>query len=92
MSPGRDLDLRLSAQLFDKVANMRLVNQPASPGVFANQVRDFGVVREFFTSSTVTAICDLPFVLIFLGVIWFIGGSVALVVLAGVILTFCPVF
>ncbi|WP_417263015.1 type I secretion system permease/ATPase [Celeribacter sp.] len=87
---GRDLDLRLSAQLFDKVANMRLVNQPASPGVFANQVRDFGVVREFFTSSTVTAICDLPFVLIFLGVIWFIGGSVALVVLAGVILTVLP--
>lgn len=87
---GRDLDLRLSAQLFDKVANMRLVNQPASPGVFANQVRDFAVVREFFTSSTVTAICDLPFVLIFLGVIWFIGGSVALVVLSGVILTVLP--
>ncbi|WP_306154598.1 type I secretion system permease/ATPase [Roseovarius sp. MMSF_3281] len=87
---GRDLDLRLSAQLFDKVANMRLANQPASTGVFANQVRDFSVVREFFTSSTVTAICDLPFVLIFLGVIWFIGGPIALVVLAGVVLTVLP--
>ena len=87
---GRDLDLRLSAQLFDKVANMRLANQPASTGVFANQVRDFAVVREFFTSSTVTAICDLPFVLIFLGVIWFIGGNVALVVLAGVVLSVLP--
>ncbi len=87
---GRDLDLQLSAQLFDKVANMRLVNQPASTGVFANQVRDFGTVREFFTSNTVTAICDLPFVVIFLGVIWFIGGPVALVVLAGVILTILP--
>ncbi|MFN3207458.1 MAG: type I secretion system permease/ATPase [Roseovarius sp.] len=87
---GRDLDLRLSAQLFDKVANMRLINQPASTGVFANQVRDFGTVREFFTSNTVTAICDLPFVIIFLGVIWFIGGPIALVVLAGVILTVLP--
>lgn len=87
---GRDLDLRLSAQLFDKVTNMRLKNQPASTGVFANQVRDFATVREFFTSSTVTAICDLPFVLIFMGVIWFIGGSLAMVVLSGVVLTVLP--
>lgn len=87
---GRDLDLRLSAQLFDKVANMRLVNQPSSTGVFANQVRDFGTVREFFTSNTVTAICDLPFVFIFIGVIWFIGGPIALVVIAGVVLTILP--
>ncbi len=87
---GRDLDLRLSAQLFDKVANMRLAHQPASTGVFANQVRDFGTVREFFTSSTVTALCDLPFVLVFIGVIWFIGGPVALVVAAGVALSVLP--
>lgn len=87
---GRDLDLRLSAQLFDKVANMRLKHQPASTGVFANQVRDFATVREFFTSGTVTAICDLPFVLIFVAVIWFIGGPVALVVLAGVVATILP--
>ncbi|MHA3980606.1 type I secretion system permease/ATPase [Halovulum sp. GXIMD14794] len=87
---GRDLDLRLSAQLFDKVTNMRLEHQPASTGVFANQVRDFATVREFFTSGTVTAICDLPFVLIFLGVIWMIGGPIAAVVLAGVVLTVLP--
>ena len=87
---GGDLDLRLSSQLFDKVANMRLASQPASTGVFANQVRDFATVREFFTSGTVTAICDLPFVLIFLTVIWSIGGSIALVVLAGVVLTVLP--
>ncbi|WP_343504891.1 type I secretion system permease/ATPase [Alloyangia pacifica] len=87
---GRDLDLRLSAQLFDKVANMRLAHQPASTGVFANQVRDFATVREFFTSSTVTALCDIPFVLIFVAVIWFIGGPIALVTLAGVAMTVVP--
>ncbi len=87
---GRDLDLRLSAQLFDKVANMRLAHQPASTGVFANQVRDFGTVREFFTSGTVTALCDLPFVFVFIGVIWFIGGPVAFVVAAGVLLSVLP--
>ena len=87
---GRDLDLRLSAQLFAKVAHMRLAHQPASTGVMANQVRDFATVREFFTSGTVTAICDLPFVAIFIGVIWFIGGPVAWVVVAGVVLTVMP--
>ncbi|QDY70570.1 type I secretion system permease/ATPase [Qingshengfaniella alkalisoli] len=87
---GRDLDLRLSAQLFDKVTNMKLAQQPASTGVFANQVRDFGTVREFFTSGTITAICDLPFVLIFVGVIWLIGGPIAFVTLAGVLLTILP--
>jgi ATP-binding cassette subfamily C protein LapB len=87
---GGDLDLRLSSQLFDKVTNMRLSAQPASTGVFANQVRDFATVREFFTSGTVTAICDVPFVLIFVAVIWSIGGPIALVVLAGVILTVLP--
>ncbi|WP_226781131.1 type I secretion system permease/ATPase [Oceaniglobus trochenteri] len=87
---GRDLDLKLSAQLFDKVANMRLAHQPKSTGVFANQVRDFAMVREFFTSGTVTALCDIPFVLIFIAVIWWIGGLVALVAVVGVILTILP--
>ena len=87
---GRDLDLQLSARLFNKVANMRLAHQPASTGVFANQVRDFATVREFFTSGTVTALCDIPFVLIFIAVIWSIGGPIALVTMAGVVLTVVP--
>lgn len=87
---GRDLDLQLSSQLFDKVANMRLAHKPASTGVFANQVREFATVREFFTSGTVTALCDIPFVAIFLLVIWFIGGPVAIVTLLGVIMTIVP--
>lgn len=87
---GRDLDLRLSSQLFERVANLRLAQQPKSTGVFANQVREFASVREFFTSGTVTALCDIPFVLIFIAVLWFIGGWLAVVALAGVVLTILP--
>ncbi|MCQ0972253.1 type I secretion system permease/ATPase [Paracoccus sp. TK19116] len=87
---GRDLDLRLSAQLFDKVSNLRLAHQPKSTGVFANQVREFATVREFFTSGTVAAVCDIPFVILFLGVLAFLGGPLALVTLAAVILTIVP--
>ncbi|MFN3526012.1 MAG: type I secretion system permease/ATPase, partial [Paracoccus sp. (in: a-proteobacteria)] len=88
---GRDLDLRLSAQLFDRIANLRLAHQPKSTGAFASQVREFATVREFFTSGTVTALCDIPFVIIFIGVLAFLGGPMmALVTLAAAILTVMP--
>ncbi|MFC5737751.1 type I secretion system permease/ATPase [Sinirhodobacter huangdaonensis] len=87
---GRDLDLRLSSQLFEQVTNLHLSQQPKSTGVFANQVRDFAVVREFFTSSTVAALSDLPFTLIFISIIAFIGGPVALVTLCGSIAIVLP--
>lgn len=87
---GRDIDLALSSQLFERVANLRLSAQPKSTGAFANQVRDFSTVREFFTSSTVSAICDIPFVLIFIGIIAYIGGPVAFVVIFGALLMICP--
>lgn len=87
---GRDLDLQLSARLFEHVVNLRLSHQPRSTGAFANQVRDFSTVREFFTSGTAGAICDIPFVLIFIGILAFIGGPVALVVLFGGALMIAP--
>lgn len=87
---GRDLDLRLSQQLFHKVVNLRLSHQPKSAGVFASQVRDFSSVREFFTSSTAGTLCDLPFVLVFIGVLGYIGGPVAIVVAIGAVLMILP--
>ncbi|WP_442772941.1 type I secretion system permease/ATPase [Paenirhodobacter enshiensis] len=87
---GRDLDLRLSSQLFEHVTNLHLSQQPRSTGVFANQVRDFAVVREFFTSSTVAALSDLPFTLIFIAIIAFIGGPVALVTLVASVAIVLP--
>lgn len=87
---GRDLDLRLSSQLFDQVANLRLAHQPKSTGVFANQVRDFATVREFFTSSTVTAICDIPFTILFICVMAYLGGWVAMVTAVAAVMTIVP--
>lgn len=87
---GRDLDLKLSTQLFERVSNLRLAHQPKSTGVFANQVRDFATVREFFTSGTVTALCDIPFVVIFIGVLAYLGGALAIVPIVAVVLTIAP--
>ncbi|WP_029622247.1 hypothetical protein [Ruegeria conchae] len=42
-------------------------------------LRDFEVVRDFFTSASLVALVDLPFLFVFIGVIWAIGGTLALV-------------
>jgi ATP-binding cassette subfamily C protein LapB len=87
---GRELDLMLSERLFERVVHMRLANQPISIGAFANQVRDFASVREFFTSGTLASLCDLPFVVVILVLIGFIGSWIVVVVLAAVVLTALP--
>lgn len=87
---GKKLDLELSSKLFNQLLNMRLQNKPGSVGAFSNQIREFESVREFMTSSTVSAISDLPFVLMFLLVIYFIGGDLALVPALGMVLILIP--
>ena len=48
---------------------MRHASRPASGSVLANTVRDFEAVREFFATSTLTVLGDLPFMFPYLGVI-----------------------
>lgn len=71
---GRRADLALSSALFARVMDLRL-DQPRQPvGTLANNLREFESLREFFTSATLVSIIDLPFILLFLGAIFWIGG------------------
>ncbi|MCT9000026.1 type I secretion system permease/ATPase [Chelativorans intermedius] len=81
---GRNLDQRLSARIFEQALGIRLEAQPASVGVFSSQVREMDAVREFFTSTTIGTLSDLPFVFMFLIIIWLIGGSVVWVLIAAI--------
>ena len=74
---GRRLDVIAARRLYDQVLNIKLAHRPRSSGVFANMLRDFDSVREFFTSASVTALVDLPFSLFFLFIIYKIGGIMA---------------
>jgi ATP-binding cassette, subfamily C, bacterial LapB len=71
---GRRADVALSAALFEQVMNMRLDAGQQSVGVLANNLREFESLRDFFTSATISALIDLPFVVLFIAVIWGIGG------------------
>lgn len=81
-SAARKGDIALSSRIFAKTLSMRAVHRPASGAVLANIVRDFEAVRDFFTSTTLTVLGDLPFMLFFLGLIWLIGGKLILIPLA----------
>ncbi|MEK7436113.1 MAG: type I secretion system permease/ATPase [Pseudomonadota bacterium] len=71
---GRRADMALSSALFEQVMARRLDAGSESVGMLANNVREFESLREFFTSATMTSLIDLPFVLLFIGVIALVGG------------------
>ena len=76
---ARRIDVALSAKVFAQCLRMRAADRPASGGVLANTVRDFEAVREFFATSTLTVLGDLPFMFLFLAVIALVGGWLAMV-------------
>jgi ATP-binding cassette subfamily C protein LapB len=79
---ARRMDVALSAKIFAQCLRMRAVGRPASGGVLANTVRDFESIREFFATSTLTVLGDLPFMALYLIVIFLIAPWLALVCLA----------
>ena len=78
---GRRMDVIAARRLYDQVLNMKLAYRPGSSGSFANMLRDFDSVRDFFTSATITALVDLPFALFFLFIIYKLGGAMVLILI-----------
>lgn len=68
-------DLELSASIFHQVMGLSMGSRPRSVGSLANTVQSFESFRDFITSTTMTVLVDLPFVFIFLFVIYLIGGN-----------------
>ncbi|MEG1117091.1 MAG: ABC transporter transmembrane domain-containing protein, partial [Janthinobacterium sp.] len=81
---SRRMDVALSSNIFAQCLRLRAASRPASGGTLANTVRDFESVREFFASTTLTTLGDLPFLLLFLLVIAMVGGWLVLVPLVAI--------
>ena len=81
---GKRADARMSRLIFDKILTMRLDSRRQKSGAMASIVREFDTLREFFTSATLIAIVDLPFVFFFIWVISLISGPLAIVPLIAV--------
>ena len=80
------IDVRISATLMERVLGMRLEQRPESVGSFAANLRGFEQVRDFIASGTVTALIDLPFALLFVGVMAWISPWLAIPVVVAALL------
>ncbi|MBF0255794.1 MAG: type I secretion system permease/ATPase [Gammaproteobacteria bacterium] len=76
---GKKTDIRVSSAIYERVMGIKMSARPSSVGAFANNLREFEAVRDFITSATITTLIDLPFIIIFLVVINWIGGPLVLV-------------
>jgi len=80
-------DIRMSSRIFDQLLNIRLDSKPASTGLFVSRLQSFETVREFFTSATITVLVDIPFIFLFIAVIFYIGGPLGYVSVVTVLLS-----
>ncbi len=76
---GRKADVKVSARLFEQMLGMTMEARPASARIMASHMREFETLRDFFTSATMTALIDLPFIFFFILIIFVIGGPIAFV-------------
>ena len=76
---GKKLDVIMASNIFEHVLSLKLSQRPPSVGILANQIREFDSVREFFTSGTVVSITDLLFAVLFIAVLFMIGGALAFI-------------
>ncbi|WP_228126522.1 type I secretion system permease/ATPase [Candidatus Marinarcus aquaticus] len=85
---GKRADITMSSKIFDQLLNIRLDAKPASTGQFVSRLQGFESVREFFTSATVATVVDLPFIVIFIAIIFFIGGPIGYISIFTVFIAF----
>ncbi len=79
---GKKSDVIMSSKLFEQTLGLTMANRQGSIGAFANNLKEFDSIRNFFTSGTIASLVDLPFVIIFLLVIFYIAGTIVLVPIA----------
>ena len=83
---GQRLDASVGARVFDNLMSMRMDARRGATGATAGLIKEFENLRDFFSSATLVAVVDLPFIFVFIGTIALIGGPVALIPLLGVLL------
>lgn len=87
---GKRADLRVSDLVFGHAIRLRNSARPKSTGSFISQLKELEQLRELITSSTATALADLPFFLLFLVIYWLIAGPLVAVPVVAVLFLVVP--
>ncbi|WP_172298651.1 type I secretion system permease/ATPase [Pseudoruegeria sp. HB172150] len=75
---GRRVDQSVSASLFRHISDIKLASQALPSGTLLNVLKDYEQVRDFFSSQTLATLTDLCFAVLFVAVIGYIAGPLAL--------------
>ena len=76
---SQKVDRQVSTELFDKISRHDTIIGKQATGALASTVRDFDLLKEVIGSATFAIFADLPFIILFLIVLYWIGGPVAAV-------------
>ena len=87
---GKKIDIQSSAFLLRRLMGLRLKADSPSPNHLSQMMREFNSVREFFTEAAVGSLIDIPFAILFLFIIYLIGGQVVWVAIIAIILMVLP--
>ena len=71
---GARIDRDIGEAVFERLLAMRLELKRGSTGALAGMMRELEALRDFFASATLTAIVDVPFILLTLLLVAIIGG------------------
>lgn len=85
---GRKTDLLVGSKLFRQTLGVRMEHRPASAGAYGYQLGQVEVVRDFFASATLSAVSDLPFVLVFVAMTFVVAGPLGWVLALAVPILF----
>lgn len=86
-------DVIMSSIIYEHVLNLKIASKPRSVGSFASNLKDFDSIRGFFTASSIATIIDLPFTIIFLFIIYIIGGwMIAIPIVSALIIMIYSIF
>ncbi len=70
-------DAAIADSLFEQILDAQMQTRRGSTGALASTLKEFESIRDFLTSATLTTFIDIPFAILFLVVIWLIGGPMA---------------
>lgn len=87
---GKRADLKISDKVFGHALRIRNSARSKSTGSFISQIRELEQVRELITSTTISTLSDLPFFLLFVAILWAIGGPLVFVVLVALPMLLIP--
>ena len=79
---GQDLDLGVGEEIYYRLLHSPIGSIDNSVGSFANTFKEFDALKQFFASATIALLVDLPFVFLFVLVIYLIAGPLAIIPLS----------